>query len=200
MEYIIKPEKTAIKNGFSKSANYIVTTICKKDISILDYGAGKLRNSIYLHNNGFNVSVLDTKIQINSWENDIKQLFCVYSADNVDIIDNKFDIILCSYVLNVVSSIEERIVIIENIKNLLKENGLILIDVRGKNSLKDTKYKIPYKDGYIIGNNSIKTFQKEYSKEDLMFFLEDLNLEIISIVQNNTNLNVICKIKKLKEL
>ena len=193
MGYIIKSEKTAIVTGVSKSTEYILNNIDNSKVKILDYGAGKLRNAKCLKEKGYNISVLDTAIQVDSWKSEDKKLFNIYKAHEVDIIKDKFDIITCSYVLNVISDIKERESVLLNIKNLLNQNGLLLIDVRGTNSLSGTKSKEPFNDGYIVGKGSIRTFQKEYSKQEIISLLESFGFEIINIKKNNTNFNVVCK-------
>lgn len=82
MNYTICPEKTAISNGYSKSAKYIVDNI-DKDKKILDYGAGKLRNAKFLKSKGYDISVLDTELQISKWSNLDKNDFNIYSPDNI---------------------------------------------------------------------------------------------------------------------
>lgn len=84
--------------------------------------------------------------------------------------------------------------IVENIITTIKDTGLIFFDVRGEGSLKGTKYKERYNDGYVVGKGSVKTFQKEYQVTDILEFLKSLGLNIIRVNKNNSNINLICSL------
>ena len=189
----IKKEKTAISIGYSKGAGYI-SSKASKDMEILDYGAGRLRNALYLLKEGFsNISLIDTKEQIKNWDKHKEKFKEIYSIDEIESVNKKYDYILCSYVLNVIPSYEERVTVIKNINRLLNNNGVAIIEVRGENSLKEVKYKESFNDGYICGKNKIRTFQKPYSMNDIIEFIhKESNLKVIKSKLNSDNILLIC--------
>ena len=165
--YIIKPEKTAIKNGVSKSAKMIVNNHNKNE-RVLDYGCGKLRNSNFLLEQGYTVSIIDTKEQLDSLDKEqLSKFNKIYEHNSINLKD-KYDVILCSFVLNVIEDEEDRIKVINNINELLTIDGVAYIEVRGEKSLNYTKFKKSYKDGYIVGKSNIKTFQIPFNYKKLL--------------------------------
>ena len=190
----IKKEKTAITNGNSKGASYI-SSLSDKSIEILDYGAGKLRNALYLLEEGFNnISLLDTKEQIKNWDKHKDKFKYIYNNDEIYLINKKYDYILCSYVLNVIPSYEERTIVVKNISKLLKDNGVAIIEVRGEKSLISVKHKEEFNDGYICGNGRIRTFQKPYILEDLIAFIhKETDLIIYEHKKSGDNIILFCK-------
>lgn len=193
MNYNIKPEKTAITNGISKGTQLINELYNdNKNISILDYGAGRLRNSLYLSNNGYNVSVLDTPLQKEKWDLDCVKFENIYTTN--DVIDKEYDVVLCSYVLNVIPEYNVRTSIINSIYKVLKDEGMLIIEVRGDRSLNSVKNKIPFNDGFICGLGNTRTFQKPYSKDDIIAFVEkESKFHVHKIKINSDNILLICK-------
>ena len=125
MEYVIKSENTAITNGVCASLKKYVARF-DKNVKILDWGCGKLRNSLYLLNLGYDVSILDTEEQIIRIDKKIIKNFKTFINNT----DEKFDLILNSFVLNVISDIEIRNNVITNIYNSLNNDGYAIFEVR----------------------------------------------------------------------
>jgi len=158
----IIPENTAITNGVSKSA-LEVEQLAFPGCCILDYGTGKLRNSLYLLRRNINVHILDSELQLSRLNKDDLRLFeKIYRIG--DIINYNYDIILCSFVLNVVPEPSMREEILSTIHSLLKKNGILVLEVRREKGIMKNKNMISYNNGYAIGKGDIKTFQKPYSK------------------------------------
>lgn len=194
MDIIISSEKTAIVTGISKSAKILATNTNAKT-NVLDYGCGKLRNSNFLSNEGFNVSILDTSKQISSLDiNNLNKFKSVYELENIEVDNiNKYNAILCSFVLNVIPNKEDRVIALNNIYNLLEENGIAYIEVRGKGFLKNAKSKMNFNDGYILGTGHIKTFQKGFSKDDLITLISESSLIIDKVITNGDSIIAVCK-------
>ena len=189
--YIIKKENTAITNGRSKSIDYIINNY-NKDAKILDYGSGKLRNSNFLRNNQFNnIYVLDIEEQVKKWK-DIKGFKGVY----VDKITNDeiFEVVLCNFVLNVIPLESERKEIICDINKHLSQTGIAIFEVRTSRDIERSKNKKPFKDGYLMGKNKVKTFQKGYTLEELRNLLS-IYFEIIDVKDNCTS--IYCIVQKM---
>lgn len=189
----IKKERTAISTGNSKGAVYI-SSKASRDIEILDYGAGRLRNSLYLLEKGFEkISLIDTKEQIKNWDKHKDKFKKIYSTEEIEFLNTKYDYILCSYVLNVIPSYSERVSVIKNINRLLNDNGIAVIEVRGDKSLNGVKYKEPFNDGYICGNGKVRTFQKPYTMNDIIDFIhKESNLKVTESKLNSDNILLIC--------
>lgn len=198
MNYNIQPEKTAIVNGCSNAINIIINSH-EKNERILDFGAGKLRNANHLINNGFDVSIVETTKQLSNLNSsNLAKFSKVYNADtNFDNINDKYDIITCNYVLNVIPDIDNRIKILNNIEKLLDDFGTAYIEVRATAFIKTAKTAITYNDGYVLGKGEVKTFQKPYTKDDITHFIENnSDLSIIKYVHKNDSWCIILKNKK----
>lgn len=168
----IRPENTAITTGVSKSAVELEKRT-DKTARVLDYGTGKLRNAKFLKTKGLNVSVLDTDFQIQrASKEDLGEYENIYTIETYEPLET-YDSVLCSFVLNVIPTVEEREEVLENIYQSLKEDGDLYLEVRGKSGILKNKFKEPYNDGYIIGKNEIKTFQKPYEREEVKELLKD---------------------------
>lgn len=191
--YIISVENTAISTGISKSVRDFAGVVERKQ-PVLDYGSGRLRNSRYLLESGFrNLSVLDTKLQMSRLSNAEKAGYEVYEADG-NMPTKQFDYILCNYVLNVIPHIETRNEVISNIYQLLSNTGVALFEVRRERSISKCKHMIGYQDGFVVGNATIKTFQKPYSLEELTFALESFGFYIVSSRKNSESVAaLVCK-------
>lgn len=189
----IKKENTAISTGTSIGTKYIALKV-NKNIKILDYGAGKLRNSTYLFENGFkDITLIDSKEQIAKWDNLKYNFDKIYSIEEVEFINESYDYILCSYVLNVIPDYKERANVLTNIEKLLDKNGLAVIEVRGENSLNSVKYKEDYLDGYIIGTGKVRTFQKPYNDYDIIDFIhKESNLKPYILKSSKDSISLIC--------
>lgn len=194
MTYNIVPEKTAIKNGVSNSAKLISHKPFQfKELSVLDYGCGKLRNSKFLLNEGFKVSILDTQKQLQNISHEELLLFHeVYEAESISF-NRKYPAILCSFVLNVIPSNDIRIEILNNIHEFLTEDGFAYIEVRGTGFLKGAKTKTPYSDGYVLGNGENKTFQKGFTKDTLSDLISESQLKLWEVHKFGDSLVAICK-------
>jgi 2-polyprenyl-3-methyl-5-hydroxy-6-metoxy-1,4-benzoquinol methylase len=168
----IQPENTAITTGVSKSAVELEKQSHKED-KILDYGSGKFRNSKYLKEKGLHISVLDTDFQIQkAKEDDLSEYEDVFVLETYEPQSN-YDSVLCSFVLNVIPEKEEREEALKKIYDSLKKDGKLFLEVRGKSGILKNKFKEPYKDGYVVGKNEIKTFQKPFEKEEVTNLLKD---------------------------
>lgn len=161
---MIIPENTAISNGVARSAKRL-SELLKTESSILDYGAGKLRNTFFLKELGHAVSILETTKQIERIQASHPLLTVpIYSIEEE--LTVTFDAVLCSFVLNVIPSPKSRIEILTNSHRSLRPNGLLVIEVRKRTGILKNKHIEAYGDGFIVGKNTVKTFQKPYEKDE----------------------------------
>lgn len=200
----IKVENTAISNGVSSSCKILKDTIINRRdlVSVLDYGCGRLRNTRYLSDICCNISVIDTKAQIEKQEGLIRELGIdnTYTTETIKECKETFDYILCSYVLNVIPDIEVRKEVVDNISSLLKEEGRAYIEVRRGNFLNSVKYKEVYKDGYIVGKDSKKTFQKSYTVEEFISFLKESSLRVLGVYLKSESVVAVVRKTQPKDL
>lgn len=190
----IRPENTAITTGVSKSTLELEKRT-EKTAKILDYGSGRLRNAKYLRSKGLNVSVIDTDFQIQrATSEDLTEYENVYTVETYEPSEN-FDSVLCSFVLNVIPTSQEREGVLNNIYDSLKEEGQLFLEVRGHNGILKNKFKEPYNDGYVIGKNEVKTFQKPYEREELRELLRD-RFEICDVKSLSDSVLAIAKKKQ----
>lgn len=91
--------------------------------------------------------------------------------------EGKFDLIICSYVLNVVT-LAERQVITETLRKLINPDGIIIVGVREDKEAIDPSW-ILYQDGYITRHGTFQTF---FSPKQGANLLEELfNLTVIRL-------------------
>lgn len=187
----IRPENTAISNGISKST-LEVEKLYSPGLSVLDYGAGKLRNAIYLLSKNIDTHILDSKLQISRIDSDILNKFSMfyYIGDKIESI---YDIVLCSYVINVIPSPSDRGEVLTTIYKSLKENGTLVLEVRKEKGILSNKNLEPYNDGYVVGKGEIKTFQKPYTCEELHELLKKYSYKEVSIINKKDSIIAICK-------
>ncbi|AMN31324.1 hypothetical protein BFS06_11540 [Clostridium perfringens] len=196
MEFIIKSENTAINIGISNSTKLILESYKGGGYNVLDYGAGKLRNSKALINNGFIVDILETPNQLKKISKENLKLFnSIISCDSKDMVKfiRKYNIVLCSFVINVIVSLDERIDVLNSISDFLFDNGLAYIEVRGFKSILASKNKQKYGDGYILGMGYTRTFQKPFSIDEFKSLIEESKLEIVDIKKYSDSFVAICK-------
>lgn len=165
----IIPEKTAIANGVARSASLIAEQIPHTS-HVLDYGAGRLRNTNYLLDKGYKVSILETPLQLERlYHQDFSTLQNVYCVN--DEVEEKFEVVLCSFVLNVVPNPEDRSHILKRSYDLLTPSGKLYVEVRKRRGILNNKHKMEYGDGYVVGNQEVRTFQKPFEKVEFIDYI-----------------------------
>ena len=186
-------ENTAINSGVAKSVkDFTNLDFIKKDGQVLDYGAGKLRNAKYLLDKGFSVSILETEEQI-------RRLKARYGEDIFKPYEGVFSpqrlpsSIICAFVLCVLQGKIDRLNMVQNIYNLLEEDGVAIIETRTEKCILNAKFIEPYKDGYLIGKNKVKTFQKPYTEDELKNLFVENGFEIIQSKVYSSSIILIVK-------
>lgn len=177
-DFVISVEKTAINRGVSMSCKIVEEMENTSYKDVLDYGAGKLRNAKYLNSKGFCVDVLDTPLQTSKWGyGDFFEVGFVY--DDVNKITKTYDAVLCSFVLNVVPDRDDRVSILKDIKRLLKDTGVAIIETRSDKDIANSKTAQVYRDGYLMGNGKVKTFQRAINKAELIEMSKEAGLRVV---------------------
>ncbi len=100
--------------------------------TVLDYGAGKLRNSRYLAEQGFTVFAADLPDQVERF----RDLPCSdalaggFDTDQLSHARLNVDLVLSTYVFNIISGSAEKDTYVANIVRNLKKGGYLLMEVR----------------------------------------------------------------------
>jgi len=103
-------------------------------LKVLDYGAGKLRNTIYLLKKGFEVYACDTAKQIKKVNSLIGADKLPYIIDESRLISHRLnvDLVVSNYVLNIIKEDSDKLKYIKNVYDILKQRGYFLLEVRRK--------------------------------------------------------------------
>ena len=190
---IIKPENTSIKKGLSKSVKDNLDIIKG---NVLDYGAGKLRNSLFLSEQEINLYATDLDVQVLKW--DKKEKINFLFLDDLKKYKNFFDVVLLTFVLNVIVEEKERIEILKNIKEILKKDGILIVETRTLQSFRKRHKREKFKDGYVLKKQGFYTFQKIFEKEEIEKLILDHFLILESKKKKASNIILCKKVEKNK--
>lgn len=96
---------------------------------VLDYGAGKLRNSLYLAQQGFYVVATDCKPPARSLKEDKRFIWVAKEVISARIL-KKADLVICNFVINIVETLSEREELMHEITDQLRPGGFLLLETR----------------------------------------------------------------------
>lgn len=184
----------AIYNGTQPSpATKKIVVEFSKGLSVLDYGSGKGRNTLFLHENKFNVFPYEPnydKISNHFVEHDF--------IDYKNIKDGYYDIVLCSYVINVLKPYARD----ELIKKLFKLKWTYLIlETRDKVSITTEATKNDwrwYADGYITNRETFQCGFDLSSMRELLY--KNTKSTLYTNIYTKSHGNISLKIENLDEL
>ena len=152
---------------------------------VLDLGIGQGRNSIPLAELGFNITGVDYSTKcLEICTNTCNKLNLIKSdIRTFDIEKDKYDMILSGYVLHFLHK-NDSYQIIENIKNSLKNNGIVYISVF---SLEDPRFNkhstssdFEILDNNILHNQIDDTYVSFFSKKEVLNLFSDFKTIFIS--------------------
>lgn len=194
---IVKSQNAALttQQPNKKIVDYISTL--PDNIEALDYGCGKLRHSILLYYKCSQLVVIDSNIQLERIQRISNQEISVIEyiknympnakaipLHDINIIYKKYDFILCTNVLSAIPSLDERIVVINNIKKYLKPKGKALISVQYRNSYfntyKNNENAKRYLDGWLIKRGVNYSFYGLIMPNDLIKLCINHGLKILN--------------------
>jgi 2-polyprenyl-3-methyl-5-hydroxy-6-metoxy-1,4-benzoquinol methylase len=176
------PEKTAIKrNKPSRPAKYVAQYLIPRfnPKSILDYGCGY-------------------GVDITSYKDYVDNVQGYDSAEKFGLTDRPvglFDLITCSYVLNVVS---DPVDLVKRMGYHLMSNGKMFLTSRSKKAIVCAARRSGWKrtrGGYISDSNK-GTFQKGISKNYYKTIAKQLSLKILKLEGCNIPGAVCCLLSK----
>lgn len=96
---------------------------------VLDYGAGKMRNSLYLADRGFYVLATDCQAPAQLFGNRKKFIWVTKEVIAAGIL-KKADLVLCNFVINIINTKDERKKIMHEISDQLRPGGYLLLETR----------------------------------------------------------------------
>lgn len=149
-----------------------------KKTHILDFGAAKLRNTLWLLQKGFHVWAVefpelrdrlkDAKDKWDKAERDYPNFHKVTFPNDFLKLNKKFDIILLINVFNVMPIPMERFALLGLCKERIKKNGLLLWHQWRGLAIGQDKYseENTFLDGYLMGAGPNHTFYVEHSKDE----------------------------------
>ncbi|HEX3032462.1 MAG TPA: class I SAM-dependent methyltransferase [Bacillota bacterium] len=129
------------------------------DVStVLDYGAGNLRNTIYLSRHGFKVTAVDVPEQITALKSNAAERgsWRLMDTEELTWTDKQFDLIISNFVITLLSA-EERREMLFQIREKLRPQGYLLVEVHsnehrlsGSTRPKSKTYSTPEMDNLIM--------------------------------------------------
>ena len=166
----IKSYLTAISTNRSKSAE-IISHLMNENTTILDYGCGTGRNMDYLIKQGA-CSLCGTDIpeQLEAQKekhDTLRDKGCFIAPINYFAPSN-FNLVLCSYVLNVIEHDLFKVNVIKDIYRVLTIGGKAVIEVRTRKDVENIKTKQAYNNGYLVKKGNNTTYQEAISKSKMI--------------------------------
>lgn len=186
-----KPQNTSIVKGVSNATKVLVDHVKIDGTSrVLDYGCGSGRNMLFIKENCNNIEVHGTDI-IEQLEKEkerhdrLREMGCIITESNL-LGNNSYDKILNTHVLNVIASDEVKNIVVRDIYNKLKKDGVAYFEVRTKSDVESAKTKEKYGDGYKIKKGNCYTYQEAITKEKMTNLLENNGFNIIHHTCNSS--------------
>ncbi|MFW6016206.1 MAG: hypothetical protein ACOCRK_07180 [bacterium] len=160
----------------SKSVVWACKELKNDNVSVVDFGCGRLRNVSVIMDNFNEVILVDTKKQCERIKNNKLNEFNLplYSVESFVKLEKEYDIIFLICVLHIIPSIDKRKEIIDLITSKLKYNGFLVIDVPQAEGYyyKKLDEAEKYNDGILMGKGKVRTFYKNYYAKELEDFVQ----------------------------
>jgi len=104
----------------------------QRALDVLDYGAGTLRNSLYLSREGFRVYAADLPEQVARLSGcpALDYIERLIPVDDLPASRLNVDVVLSTYVFNIIMNHADRRTYVENVAANLKPGGYLLMEVR----------------------------------------------------------------------
>lgn len=106
---------------------------------VLDYGSGNLRNAMFFHRKGYQVFAVDLPHKIKY--KPLPRLTCIL-PDDLACLDLKIDVVVCTFVLNLISS-AERVKIFKAVAPKMTPGGYLLLEAKGLSLLELDSLVLP---------------------------------------------------------
>lgn len=159
--------------------------ILREDQKILEIGSGNLRNSRFILKRipKVKISCFELETTIERFHDGYKK-FCMMGGrvlKNLFNCKEKYDIIICTFVLETICPESRRMAILRLIKKSIKKNGVFIASFRGYSGVRGNNYKqCPLNQGLIT---PLHTFIKPYSIQELNEFLDKVRFNFLLPLQ-----------------
>jgi SAM-dependent methyltransferase len=164
----------AVKNGLIKSGQ-----------KILEIGSGNLRNLAF-------ISDKITRLKKSAYEVDstLRKYDAIYDSfkKTGGVIlrsypnKNKYNVIICTFVLETICPKARRYYLLRRIKRSLKPDGLLIASFRGISGVNGTEYKkCPNEEGWLT---PLHTFIKPYSIKEAKSLLKSCEFMKVTLLQD----------------
>ena len=167
-----------------KWTDNFISSISKNSF-VLDLGSGNGRNTKYNNHIIFGLDISFEQLKMNKLNNINKKINCDIQANMIKIPfkDNSFDAIISIASFHHLSTNNERIMCLQEMKRVLKSGGKILISVWSINQPKKTKRKfINYGDTIVNWNTNKKDNDGNFIIIPRYYYIFELN-EIKSLLE-----------------
>jgi cyclopropane fatty-acyl-phospholipid synthase-like methyltransferase len=104
----------------------------QRAMDVLDYGTGTLRNAVYLAQEGFSVYAADLPEQVEKLRGcpALMHIERLLATDELPQSNLNVDVVLSTYVFNIIMGHDERHTYLDNVVANLKPGGYLLMEVR----------------------------------------------------------------------
>jgi len=140
---------------------------------VMEFGAGNLRNTLFLMPKLSNARyyVIERKEVVNRFRSryeEFEHRGGYILGDEIG--KHRFDVVICTYVLETICPLTQRINVLLSLRKAMKRGGTLIASFRGYPGVKGTKYRrCPAKEGYLTPFN---TFINPYSISEVQDLLE----------------------------
>jgi SAM-dependent methyltransferase len=156
----------------------------KPNSSVLEVGSGNLRNSLFL---------LKSVSGIKSFAYELEDTVARF-ADRYELFKSrggnvvkssfgkrKYDIVICTFVLETICPYEKRKALLKKIRTVLKTDGTLIASFRGYPGVRGSQYRsCPMREGLITPLN---TFIKPHSIPEALDFLKEAGFRSTALLQ-----------------
>lgn len=137
----------------------------------MDLGCGRLRNLKILRHYFPDITFVDTKLQCERVLNQLPKTkgMRILSIGDFEVEIRKYDAIFLISVLHIIDDPLLRRKVLSLTKKKLKKSGFLVVDVpTGENYYRQhCTEKNRHGDGWVMGNNRVRTFYKNFSAEEI---------------------------------
>jgi hypothetical protein len=160
---------------------------------VLDYGAGKLRNSLFLARAGFSVYAADLPEQLRWIRScDFSGKFSgILDAEQLSVSRLNADLVVSTYVFNIITDCREKSRYLENVVRNLRPEGYLLMEVRCRKE--DAACGIGYVN-YLKKSGCAKS----YSHEELDGLLKPFGFKRLCHYYRRNALAVVYQLRDVK--
>lgn len=157
----------------------------KPECSVLEVGSGNLRNSLFVMNSVPGIKMF--AFELEETRQRFRKRYQLFKNLNGRVVRSdfgkrKYDIAICTFVLETICPSGRRRLLIKRICSVLKRNGILIASFRGYPGVRGSQYKLcPMREGWTTPLN---TFIKPHSIQEVLELMRKGGFQSISLLQN----------------